>query len=120
VSAVQDLTTEFERSDDGVPVYLSALLLSAEASPIGERGRQLVSNLVDRLSTVIEALVTEGTISAWVAPREMASLLVSCANGMALQTRLDPAGPGVGAMASQLAGLMLAASTGPAVATSRE
>jgi hypothetical protein len=40
----------------------------------------------------------------------MASLVLSVANGIALQTRLDPTGPDHSAMAAQFAGLLLAAS----------
>ena len=60
---------------------------------------------------MIARLVDDGAVAPWVDPEPMASLLVAAANGMARQTRLDPDGPGVGDMATQLAGLLLAAAT---------
>lgn len=112
LSAVQELTIEFERSDDDVPVFLNALLLSTQAGPVGDRGRRLVAEFRSRLAAVIHQLVGDGVIATWVKPDPMASLLISAANGIALQTRLEPGGAGVTDMVGQLAGLLLAASTG--------
>jgi hypothetical protein len=49
-------------------------------------------------------------VPAWVDPPAMAALVMAVANGIALQTRLDPSGPGHEALAGQFAGLLLAAS----------
>jgi hypothetical protein len=39
--------------------------------------------------------------------------VLAVANGIALQTQLDPSGPGHGALAGQFAGLLLAAAGQP-------
>jgi AcrR family transcriptional regulator len=110
LTAVRELTAELERSIDDVPVYLDALVLSTGTGALAERGRRLVADLRARLVPVITDLVADGTIAAWVDPEAMASLLIAGANGVALQSRLDPGGPTVAAMAGQLASLLLAAS----------
>ncbi len=107
--AVQDLTAELERSADDVALYLDALVLGAGPSPLAERGRQLVVHLRARLAAVIRVLVDEGSVAAWIDPESMAALLIAAANGTALQTRLDPDGPAVTAVAAQLANLLLGA-----------
>jgi len=109
--AVQQLTAELERSADDVPLYLDALVLGAGPSPLAERGRQLVAHLRARLAAVIRILLDGGAIAAWIDPDAMASLLIAAANGTALQTRLDPDGPAVTAVAGQLANLLLGAAT---------
>lgn len=109
--AVQQLTAELERSADDVPLYLDALVLGAGPSPLAERGRQLVAHLRGRLAAVIRVLVDDGAIAAWIDPDAMASLLIAAANGTALQTRLDPDGPAVTAVAAQLANLLLGAAS---------
>ncbi|NOX29926.1 MAG: TetR/AcrR family transcriptional regulator [Actinobacteria bacterium] len=107
---VQQLVVEFEKSADDVPIYLSALMHSAEAGATDNRGREVITKLRERLSVVIAQLKEEGVVATWVAPAAMASLLVAAANGIALQSRLDPEGPKLVELASQLASLLLAAS----------
>lgn len=109
VVAVQGLVGEFEASRDTVPVYLEALALAAGDGPFAERGRTMVVALRARLAEVVRDLRDEGTVADWVDPEAMASLLIAAANGLALQSRLDPDGPGVPALAAQFAGLLLAA-----------
>ncbi len=111
MGALRGLTAELERSADDVPLYLDALVLAAGPSPLAERGRRLVADLRARLAAVIRVLVSEGAVAAWIEPEAMASLLIAAANGTALQTRLDPEGPAVSAVAAQLANLLLAAAT---------
>ncbi len=109
MGALRDLTAELERSADDVPLYLDALVLGSGPSPLAERGRQLMIHLRQRLAAVIRVLVSDGAVAAWIEPEAMASLLIAAANGTALQTRLDPEGPAVSAVAAQLANLLLAA-----------
>jgi len=75
------------------------------------RALKLYRSVGDELAALIAALVADGAIPDWVEPEPMASLILSVANGVALQTRLDPSGPDHSAMAGQFAGLLLAAST---------
>ena len=113
--AVQDLITEFESSAPDVPVYLNALVLSTEPGPLADRARALLSDLHARLALVISQLKADGVIAEWVDPEAMASLLIATGNGIALQTQLDPEGSTAAQLAAQLAGLLLAASSGPPV-----
>ena len=113
LSAVQGLIAEFESSAADVPVYLNALVLSTEPGPLADRARALLADLQQRLASVIAQLKADGVIAAWVDPGPMASLLIAAANGIALQTQLDPDGPAAAQLAGQLASLLLAASTGP-------
>ncbi|MEO6629582.1 MAG: TetR/AcrR family transcriptional regulator [Aquihabitans sp.] len=116
LGAVQELIAEFEASAHDVPVYLNALVLSTEPGLLAERARALLSDLQQRLATVIARLATDGVIARWVDPQAMASLLLAAANGIALQTQLDPDGPTAAELAGQLAGLLLAAATDPPTA----
>ena len=113
LSAVQELIAEFERSADEVPVYLNALMLSTEPGPLGERANVMLAELNAKLAEVIAELKREGVIAAWVEPEAMASLLIASGNGIALHSQLNPRGASVPALAGQLAGLLLAASTRP-------
>ena len=112
LSAVQELIAEFERSAPDVPVYLNALVLSTEPGPLAERAQKLLTDLQERLASVIARLKTDGVIAGWVEPNAMASLLIAASNGIALQTQLAPDGPTAAELAGQLAGLLLAASVG--------
>ena len=72
----------------------------------------LLSDLRERLGSVIQQLKADGVISSWVEPDAMAALLIAAGNGIALQTQLDPEGATAAQLAGQLSGLLLAASTG--------
>ena len=69
----------------------------------------MVVGLRVRLAEVVRLLVDDGTVVPWVDPEAMAGLLVATANGLALQSRLDPDGSGTAALGAQFAGLLLAA-----------
>jgi hypothetical protein len=58
---------------------------------------------VDERVAVIADLVASDAIAPWVDPAAMASLLMAGANGIALQSCLDPGGPSLAAMSGQLA-----------------
>ncbi len=113
--AVQELLAEFERSKRDTLVYLEALLLATRDARYRRRALKLYRGVGAALAEMIEGMVDDGLIPAWVEAEPMASLVLSVANGIALQTRLDPTGPDHGAMAGQFAGLLLAAS-GPGAA----
>ena len=112
LEAVQVLLVEFERSKRDTVVYLEALLMATRDGRYRRRALVLYRRVGDRLAALMTELVADGAIPSWVEPRSMASLILSVANGVALQTRLDPTGPDHSAMAGQFAGLLLAAATG--------
>ncbi len=111
LQAVQELLAEFERSKRDTLVYLEALLLATRDARYRRRALRLYRSAGDALASMIEGMAADGLIPGWVEAEPMASLVLSVANGIALQTRLDPSGPDHSAMAAQFAGLLLAAST---------
>jgi AcrR family transcriptional regulator len=113
--AVQDLSIEFDRSRRDTPVYFEALLLATRDARYRRSALRLYRSIIDRLAEVIADLVSAGTIPRWVDPAAMSSLILAVANGVALQTQLDPRGPDHAAMAGQFASLLIGAgSTGSA------
>jgi AcrR family transcriptional regulator len=111
LQAVQELLAEFERSRRDTVVYLEALLLATRDARYRRRALKLYRSIGRRLEELVVHLRDEGVIPAWVEPAPMASLVLAVANGIALQTRLDPSGPRHDAIARQFAGLLLAAAT---------
>ena len=89
LGVVQQLLAEFEQSKDDAVVFFDALLLGARDPKYRD-------------------LVDDGVIPTWVDADAMASLVLAVANGIALQTIIDPHGPDQVAMASQFAGLLIA------------
>jgi AcrR family transcriptional regulator len=114
LEAVRRLLVEFERSRRDTVVYLEALLLATRDARYRRRALKLYRAIGRRLEQLIGRLRDDGVIPAWVDPPAMASLVLATANGIALQTVLDPTGPGHQALATQFAHLLLAARPGPA------
>lgn len=108
LSAVRDLLAEFERSRRDTVVYLEALLLATRDADYRRSALRIYRTIADRLAATIAELMHVGVVPAWVDPVAMASLILSVANGVALQTQLDPRGPDQTAMAGQFAALLLA------------
>jgi len=110
LQAVQELMVEFDRSRRDTVVYLEALLLATRDARYRRSALRTYRAISTRLQLVMEELIDAGTVPAWVQPAPMASLIMAVANGVALQTRLDPRGPDHSAIAGQFAALLLAAS----------
>ena len=108
LGVVQQLLAEFEQSKDDAVVFFDALLLGARDPKYRDRALALYAALRSRLSGVVADLVDDGVIPTWVDADAMASLVLAVANGIALQTIIDPHGPDQVAMASQFAGLLVA------------
>lgn len=114
LSVVQALSVEFERSRKDTPVYFEALLLAARDERYRRSALKLHRAVRTHLADVITDLQGAGIIPAWVTPDAMASLILSVANGIALQSVLDPRGPNHHAMSAEFAQLLLAAGNPPA------
>jgi AcrR family transcriptional regulator len=112
LGVVQQLLAEFERSKDDALVYLDALLLAARSPESHPGALAMYAAIATQLAAVIADLVGGGLIPTWVEPTAMASLIVAVANGIVVQTQLDPAGPDHVTMATQFAGLLLASGPG--------
>ena len=108
LAAVQDLLGEFERSRRETVVYLEALLLATRDAKYRRSALRIYRTISARLTSTISELIDDGVVPGWVDPAAMASLIMAVANGVALQTQLDPRGPDQVAMAGQFATLLLA------------
>lgn len=106
VGAVTDLLSTFAEERDRAPTYLAALV---EATRGSGGAAEVIGRLRTRLSAVVGQLVTDGAVPRWVDPDAMAGLIIATANGIALQTCVDPDGPSAEAQAAQLASLFVAA-----------
>ena len=111
LAAVRQLLAEFERARRDTAVYLEALLVAARDARYRRRALEIHRTIGRRLAELIGRLREDGVVPGWVDPPVMAALVLAVANGIALQTLLDPTGPDHEALAGQFAGLLLAASS---------
>jgi AcrR family transcriptional regulator len=109
LDAVRELLAEFERAKRDTLVYLEALLVAARDARYRRRALELHRAVGRRLTDLIIRLREDAIVPTWVDPKAMAALVLAVANGIALQTQLDPSGPGHDALAGQFAGLLVAA-----------
>jgi AcrR family transcriptional regulator len=109
LDAVQLLLAAFAHERERAPAYLEALVDAAHGKTGAAATRDLVARLRDRVAAVVASLQAGGDVPSWVDPASMASLIVSTANGIVLQTTIDPDGPGAAEQAAQFAQLLLAA-----------
>jgi AcrR family transcriptional regulator len=109
VEVVRELLAEFERSRRDTVVYLEALLLATRDAAYRRRTLRLYRSIGRHLEDLITQLRSAGVVPGWVDPAPMASLVLAVANGIALQTCVDPNGPRHDAMGGQFAALLLAA-----------
>jgi len=107
--AVAQLSEEFERSRADTVLYLDTLLLATRDARYRIQALQLYRSLGTRLTALINDLIVSGSLPAWIDPTSAASLILAVANGIALQTVLDPDGPDHTAMGAQFASLLLSA-----------
>ncbi len=103
------LSEEFERSRRDTLVYFEALLLAVRDQRYRRSALQLYRSLRARLSEVIAEMAGGGSIPGWVDPEAMAGLILAVANGIALQSQLDPKGPDHRTISAEFAQLLLAA-----------
>jgi AcrR family transcriptional regulator len=124
LSVVQALSEEFERSRKDTVVYFEALLLAVRDKRYRRGALELYQSLRRRLTDSVTELQDQGVVPAWVTPEATAGLILAIANGIALQSELDPDGPDHRAISAEFAQLLLAVSgsagTGPSSTTPRE
>ena len=108
LQVVATLDQEFDRQRRDTRVYLEALLLAARDRRYRRAAITLYRSVRSRLADAITELRASGPVPAWVDPEAMAGLVLAVANGIALQSELDPKGPDHRAMSSQFAQLLLA------------
>lgn len=107
LESVHLLLEAFATERHRVPLYFE--VVAAELRNGTGCTADLLGKIRDRLSTVIDSLRDEGTVPAWISPETMASLILATAQGLVLQSALEPDGPSAEDLAAQFAGLLLAA-----------
>lgn len=107
--AIQTLMATFEDHRDEAPAYLEALVHAPRSAPLQEGLGRLWAELRQLLASHMTEMRQGGELAGWVDPDAMSSVLVAVANGLVLQITLDPRGPALAAMASQVGALLLAA-----------
>ncbi len=107
LETVQLLLQTFAAERDRAPVYFEAV--ATELRGPRESTSLLMARIRERLASVIESLQADDTVPAWVDPNAMSALILATAQGLVLQSALDPRGPKPDEQASQFAGLLLAA-----------
>lgn len=107
VMAVKALISGFEAHRDQLGLYLEALAQAPRIEAVGDGIVGLWRELQALLAAQISEMQAEGTLAPWVDPAAMAALLVAVANGLAVQVAIDPAGPGLAAMAAQFTSLLI-------------
>ncbi len=108
LNAVNHLEAAYAGSARDAPAYLEVLLQSRRMPLVRERIVALLTRFRAVLAEQMAEQQGEGFLPAWVEPDAMAGLLLAVADGVVLQTSIDPDGPSYRAMAAQLAQLLIA------------
>jgi AcrR family transcriptional regulator len=117
LAAIDALHEIFEAQRDRVPALLEVFVQSAresardadaDAHADGVVARTWAS-FTDRLAAVVDELRVRGAVPSWVEPGPMATLIVVVAAGTAVGVTVAPESVSHRAVASQFAGLLLAA-----------
>ncbi len=109
IAAIHMLLTTFEEHRDAAVGYLQALAHAPTADPLRVGIIELWKELRVLLAGDIRAVQQAGELGAWVDPDVMAAVLIAVANGVVVQSTVEPDGPSVPALAAQIGSLMLAA-----------
>ena len=107
-NAVAELQRAHERAVDDAPVYLEVLTQSRRRPELAARIGQVFDEARSALTTLMAGLQANGVLPAWVEPATMAGLLLAVAQGVVLQSTIDPGGPTLAAMANQFARVLVA------------
>jgi hypothetical protein len=106
--AIARLQDSLAASADEAPVYLEVLLQSRRMPALRVRIGDLFTELRTVLAVHMAEQQADGCLPRWVEPDSMAALLLAMAQGVVLETTIDPKGPQQGAIASQFAHLLIA------------
>ena len=109
LQAVAGLQHGLAESPGAVTAYLEIIVQSRRIPLLGECLGALFSELRTVLALDMSQQREQGLLPPWVDPEPMAALLLAVAQGVAVETTIDPNGPSHDAMASQFAQLLIAA-----------
>lgn len=112
LEAVTRLQQAYEQSNEDAPAYLEVLVQSRRHPELQDRVRRVFAEIRAILSKEMAELRARGFLPDWVQPDPMAGLLLAVAEGVVLQTAIEPAGPNHTSMAHQFAQLLLASRAG--------
>jgi AcrR family transcriptional regulator len=112
VEAIELLRRSFDEAGDLLPAYFEALLQAPRRAPLRQGVEQLLGELRVLLRTGMQRQQAAGLLPAWVEPDAMAALFLALADGVALHAALRPESVDHGAVAAQLAQLLLAVQEG--------
>jgi AcrR family transcriptional regulator len=110
--AITRLQESLVATAEDVPAYLEILIQSRRLPSLRERIGELFSELRSVLAAQMAEQQAQGFLPSWVEPEPMAALLLAVAQGVVLETTIDPEGPPQAAMASQFAHLLIASRQG--------
>ncbi|MFN2505032.1 MAG: TetR/AcrR family transcriptional regulator [Acidimicrobiales bacterium] len=110
--AVEALRSAFAEASSSAPGYVEALVQGRHLPRLREGMHELFAEIRRFLSDQMTEQQAAGQLPAWVEPEAMAALIVAAANGIVVQSVLEPGGTDANAMAGQFAGLLLSAWTG--------
>lgn len=109
LTAVSRLQEDLEDQADLAPAYLEALLHSQRSPAVAAAAAEVFGELRGLLGTVMAEQQRDGFLPVWVDADAMAALLLAVAQGVVLQSLVDPTGPAAPAMTAQFARVLLAA-----------
>jgi len=107
LEAVIELQKSLTDSPQAVSAYLEIIVQSVRIPLLGEQVKALFAELRILLSGDIERQQEQGHLPSWVEPEPMAALLLAVAQGVAVQTLVDPNGPSPTALSNQFAQLLI-------------
>lgn len=108
VLAIQTLTTTFRDRQSAAPAFVQAIAQAPMLPSLRAGLVELWAELRELLAGDMTALQERGELPAWIEPMTMAAVLVAVANGLVLHVTVDPEGPTMDDMATQLGALLLA------------
>jgi AcrR family transcriptional regulator len=112
VEAIELLRRSFDQARELLPAYFEALLQAPRHAALHQGVEELLGELRALLRNAMQQQQAAGLLPAWVEPDTMAALFVALADGVALHAALSPQSIDHGAIAAQLAQLLLAVQDG--------
>lgn len=105
--AIQTLMTTFEEHESAAPAYVQAVAHAPMLPSLQADLIELWAEVRELLAADITGMQQRGELPSWIEPITMAAVLVAVANGLVLHVTVDPDGPSLSDMASQLGALLL-------------
>ena len=111
LAAIEALNQIFEAQRDRMPALLEVFVQAAHDGTGDSVAAHTWADFRDRLAAVIDELRRSGAVPQWVEPESMATLILVVATGTAVGVTVAPETVSHRTVASQFAGLLLAAQT---------